>query len=54
MPSGTMLDCWGSQVQPAEPVRHGVFAPKDGRFLLRAEVTGAKTGSSYSLGARSR
>jgi hypothetical protein len=47
--SATTLDCWGSEVQPAEPVKLGAFAPQEGRFLLRAEVTGA---NPQSKGAR--
>ena len=45
-PSSTTLDCWAPQVQPAEPVKLGIFTPKDGRFLLRTEVTGANPKSS--------
>jgi hypothetical protein len=48
-PSATTLDCWAAEVRPAEPVKLGVFTPKDGRFLLRAEVTGA---NPKSKGAR--
>jgi hypothetical protein len=47
--SATTPDLWAEQVQPAEPVKLGIFTPKDGRFLLRAEVTGA---NPKSTGAR--
>ncbi len=40
-PSTVTSDLWAAEVQPAEPVNLGTFTPKDGRFLLRAEVTGA-------------
>lgn len=40
-PSTTTFDGYAEQVQPAGPVRLGVFKPQDGRFLLRAEITGA-------------
>lgn len=48
-PSATTFDGYAEQVQPAGPVRLGVFKPKDGRFLLRAEITGA---NSKAVGPR--
>ena len=47
-PSAATPDLWAGQVQPAEPVRLGVFAPQNGRFLFRAEVTGANPKSTGS------
>ena len=48
-PSAATPDLWAEHVQPAEPVKLGVFTPRDGRFFLRAEVTGA---NPKSKGAR--
>ena len=39
--SAATFDGYAEQVQPAEPVKLGVFTPENGRFLLQVEVTGA-------------
>jgi len=45
-PCGVAFDGYADQVQPAEPVKLGVFKPQAGRFVLRAEVAGANPKSS--------
>lgn len=40
-PAAVTADLWAPAVQPADAVNLGTFAPKDGHFALRAEVTGA-------------
>lgn len=47
------LDGYAETVQPAAPLALGVFAPKDGRFVLRVELTGTNpkaTGVRYLFG----
>lgn len=39
--SEATFDGYADKVQLAEPLKLGVFQPKDGRFLVQAEVTGA-------------
>ncbi len=48
-PGETTFDGYAEHVQPAEPLKLGVYAPEHGRFKLRAEVTGA---NAKSAGAR--
>jgi len=40
-PGATTFDGYAPKVQLAPPVKLGVFTPKDGRLILRAEVDGA-------------
>jgi hypothetical protein len=40
-PSATTLDGYATSVQPVAPLRLGSFKPENGKFILRAEVTGA-------------
>ena len=40
-PSATTFDGYAPKVQLAPAVKLGVFTPKDGRLILRAEVDGA-------------
>ena len=47
--SETTFDGYAENVQPAEPLKLGVYTPEHGRFILRAEVTGA---NAKSAGAR--
>ncbi|RYG68884.1 hypothetical protein EON80_10805 [bacterium] len=44
--STATFDGYSEQVQPGEAVKIGVFTPKDGKFVLRVEVSGfnPKTG----------
>jgi len=48
-PVAATLDGYAPKVQPAAPVRFGVFTPENSKFILRAEVTGA---NSQSVGAK--
>lgn len=48
-PSMATFDGYAEQVQPAPPIRLGVFTPENGRFVLKVEVTGA---NAKSVGAR--
>lgn len=47
-PSLAVLDGYAPNVQPAPPLDLGVFLPKDGRFVLRAQVVGTNPRSSGS------
>ncbi len=52
-PVAATLDGFAEAVQPAPPFALGVFAPRDGRFVLRVELTGANarsTGVRYLFG----
>jgi hypothetical protein len=47
------LDCRAAAVQPAPAFVLGVFSPRDGKFMLRAEVAGsnpAAVGAKYFFG----
>ena len=47
------LDSYGKAVQPAPPLRLGVFTPREGKFKLRTEVIGANpqaNGVKYFFG----
>ena len=44
-PCPSSFDCYAPKVKLSEPVKLGVFRPKDGKFILRAEVTGANPAS---------
>ena len=49
----TPFDCYAPKVMLSEPVMLGVFSPKAGKFVLRAEVTGtnpAAKGARYFFG----
>lgn len=49
VPSHAAFDAWGPAVEPGGTIDLGTFTPRDGRFLLRVEVTGA---NEKSAGAR--
>jgi len=49
VPSVVAFDAWGPAVEPGGTLDLGTFTPRDGRFLLRVEVTGA---NEKSDGAR--
>ena len=47
--SAATFDAWAVEVEPGGTIDLGTFSPRDGRFLVRAEVTGA---NPRSAGAR--
>ena len=47
--SAATFDAWAVEVEPGGTIELGTFSPRDGRFLVRAEVTGA---NPRSAGAR--
>jgi Protein of unknown function (DUF2961) len=52
-PVAATLDGYAPKVQPAAPLRLGIFTPENGKFILRAEVTGANpqaVGAKYLFG----
>ena len=52
-PAGKDFDGFSERPAPAGPIDLGVFEPRDGAILLRAEVIGtnpASTGAKYFFG----
>ena len=52
-PAAATLDGYAPNVQPAAPLKLGSFTPENGKFILRAEVTGANAsskGAKYFFG----
>lgn len=50
---GVTFDGYAEKPAPTGPIQLGVHEPKDGKFVLRAEVVGtnaASTGSRYFFG----
>ena len=53
MPVEAPFDGYAGQPTPSGPINLGVHSPRDGRFILRAEVVGANpasTGGKYFFG----
>jgi hypothetical protein len=47
-PCPAPFDCYAPKVKLSEAVNLGVFSPKEGKFILRAEVTGVNLESKGS------
>jgi hypothetical protein len=52
-PADVPFDGYAEKPAPSGPINLGVYEPKDGKFMLRAEVVGtnpASTGAKYFFG----